>query len=157
VEKFTYSNRRHHCRSCGTLCCAPCSTKRLPLHLNKSRGSTGSGVGDRVCDGCYNRLTYEANTRNIAQAKAKKELLLQQEKEKEEEERMELLNGATTSPASAASPACSPKTGGGVLSSETDNGVSDLKETLGELKEDLQERGEKLKDLSKKGADLENV
>jgi hypothetical protein len=128
----------------------------MPLHLNtKSRGSNGGGGGsDRVCDGCYNRLTYEANTRNIALAKAKKELLLQQEKEKEQDEKDELLNGATTTaPATATgSPA-----GGGVLSSETDNGVSDLKETLGEIEESLRERGEKLKDLSKKGADLENV
>lgn len=106
-----------------------------------------------MCDGCYNRLTYEASTRNIALAKAKKELLLQQEKEKEEDEKFELLNGATTT----GSPTCSPKTGGGVLSSETDNGVSDLKETLGEIEEAFRERGEKLKDLSKKGADLENV
>ena len=106
-----------------------------------------------MCDGCYNRLTYEASTRNIALAKAKKELLLQQEKEKEEDEKFELLNGATTA---TGSPTCSPKTGG-VLSSETDNGVSDLKETLGEIEEAFRERGEKLKDLSKKGADLENV
>ena len=53
--KFTVSCRRHHCRSCGKLTCAVCSTKKLNLG-----DSTAKSGMDRVCDPCFNKHLYEA-------------------------------------------------------------------------------------------------
>ena len=41
---------KHNCRSCGTLCCDPCSKNRNPLP------SVGLMVPVRVCDRCYNDI-----------------------------------------------------------------------------------------------------
>ncbi|KAM8718376.1 hypothetical protein ACLKA7_000188 [Drosophila subpalustris] len=49
--QFTFVQRRHHCRNCGAVVCAACSTKKflLPQQSNKAQ---------RVCDGCYERLRF---------------------------------------------------------------------------------------------------
>lgn len=41
---------KHNCRSCGTLCCDPCSKNRNPLP------AVGLMVPVRVCDRCYNDI-----------------------------------------------------------------------------------------------------
>jgi hypothetical protein len=66
LNKFGYFDR-HHCRACGILCCQHCSSKRLALNHPSPKGSV-----DRVCDGCFNRLTTEAEARQLAVAKALK-------------------------------------------------------------------------------------
>ena len=38
-DKFSFMNRRHHCRMCGQLFCGDCSNRRVH--------------GKRVCGGCY--------------------------------------------------------------------------------------------------------
>lgn len=79
-EAFSIRVRRHHCRSCGVLCCDDCSSKRLVLSAvslsesditaisagaapsggKEKDGESGSAM-ERVCDGCFNRLLHEAS------------------------------------------------------------------------------------------------
>jgi hypothetical protein len=67
-DSFGLTNRRHHCRACGVLCCDKCSTKRLQLSGNviepeqsSSKDKKKDDKSERVCDGCFNRLCHEAS------------------------------------------------------------------------------------------------
>ena len=48
---FTVFNRKHHCRACGRIFCARCSSQRASVN--------GVGV-QRVCDHCYNEAERQA-------------------------------------------------------------------------------------------------
>lgn len=49
--QFTFVQRRHHCRNCGSVVCAACSTKKFHLPQQSVKAL-------RVCDGCYERLRH---------------------------------------------------------------------------------------------------
>ena len=48
---FSISLRKHHCRSCGTLCCNSCSTSRMPVPY------LAYFDPQRVCDDCAQYAT----------------------------------------------------------------------------------------------------
>ena len=50
---FTFTRRKHHCRSCGNVVCANCSGKRVVLHASKTTKDTGADESVRVCDACF--------------------------------------------------------------------------------------------------------
>lgn len=75
-DGFGLTNRRHHCRACGVLCCDRCSSKRMMLCGLGERSESSNDLmpaspsaansnnafkEERVCDGCFNRLSHEAS------------------------------------------------------------------------------------------------
>jgi alpha-tubulin suppressor-like RCC1 family protein len=52
-NSFTMINRRHHCRHCGGVYCAKCSSKKIPLL------KFGLAEPQRVCDKCYGKVRGE--------------------------------------------------------------------------------------------------
>jgi len=58
-EKFTFFNRRHHCRLCGLIYCSDCSTHRVCTQeaLAVARNEIDKvKETHRVCDGCSNMI-----------------------------------------------------------------------------------------------------
>jgi len=62
LQFLHFQHKPHHCRQCGIVVCASCSSNTCKLPLIPSSGSV------RVCDGCYGKLTLntQATTSNSA-------------------------------------------------------------------------------------------
>lgn len=70
--KWTLTSRRHHCRTCGALCCANCSQTRRVLSANQ--------LAERVCDRCERKHMHLQHRDNV---KAKAEELKRAQKKSE--------------------------------------------------------------------------
>lgn len=61
-SQFTVFNRRHHCRLCGRVFCAKCTSNSVPVLSNdaKSLGEIGERI--RVCNYCFKQWALEGAT-----------------------------------------------------------------------------------------------
>ncbi|KAK7103379.1 hypothetical protein V1264_018289 [Littorina saxatilis] len=96
LERFSMFNRRHHCRRCGRVVCAACSTKRSPV----------KGVPARTCDECYEQIfgTRSVSERLLEcyeQIFGTSESRARDEQEVYSQRMKESLSGASPSPRSS--------------------------------------------------------
>jgi archaellum component FlaC len=93
-----------------------------------------------VCDGCFNSLCSQAIARNLALAKAKKNLesLRDDDLSTDDKGSADDVTGKGTKDVS-------------------NNRVNDIQNTLGNVGANLEERGEKLEQLAEKSERMENV
>jgi len=61
-SQFTVFNRRHHCRLCGRVFCAKCTSNSIPVSSNdaKSFGEVGERI--RVCNYCFKQQEQDLAT-----------------------------------------------------------------------------------------------
>eukprot|EP01039_Chlorochromonas_danica_P002216 gene2216-2420_t len=154
LDKFTLSNRRHHCRCCGILCCDVCSSKRikLPIIASATKVTKGKAEGERVCDCCFNRLLFSCSEWNQALNMAKKVQRKIEESLKEEMERREVLT--LKSPASTGS---MNSMGGKSPMSSTGKSIGAANAAANETLKVLEERGEKMSEVAEKSEQLKNA
>nr|ACF15218.1 hypothetical protein [Myxobolus cerebralis] len=63
--EFSLVKRKHHCRKCGIVVCAPCSTRKIVIENISDDPS-------RVCDSCYFKsLQGSDNTTNLSTSRPK--------------------------------------------------------------------------------------
>jgi len=166
VDKFNFSNRKHHCRACGILCCAVCSTKRLVLVAQSPGPAKGkhspvtspkdkNSAGERVCDGCFNSLAFQAVTWQQRQAKARRDL-----------EKLEDEARAQTNAEARAAITSSPVPGGAGGSGSSSRGGTPLPNgaaaavntgVMNETRLALQQRGERISEVRNRAEDLAAV
>ena len=68
-NKFSFLNRRHHCRSCGGIFCQEHSTNFIPLP------DLGIYESVRVCDNCFNEYDSKKHSNNNSKKHKKKKKL----------------------------------------------------------------------------------
>ncbi|KAL4178859.1 hypothetical protein AMTRI_Chr13g117270 [Amborella trichopoda] len=58
-SQFTIFNRRHHCRTCGRVFCAKCTSNSIPLSVDDQRINREERERLRVCNYCYKQWEQE--------------------------------------------------------------------------------------------------
>lgn len=152
LDKWTMSNRRHHCRSCGVLCCDNCSSKRLRLPLTAgSKVSKGKADGERVCDSCFNRLLFACSEWTQALNTAKKIQRMLEKAQKEEADRQAETLRTTSSTGSLAS------IGSRSPLASTGRGVASANSAAAEAHKALEERGQRVAELAERTEQMREV
>lgn len=73
TNQFTTFRRRHHCRGCGNVVCAKCSSKKVPLSYDDNKLN-------RVCDKCFELLDVANLPKSNGDASSDKKSVLQSKK-----------------------------------------------------------------------------
>ncbi|XP_042457179.1 1-phosphatidylinositol-3-phosphate 5-kinase FAB1B-like isoform X1 [Zingiber officinale] len=66
-SQFTIFNRRHHCRKCGRIFCAKCTSNSVPINLYDSESFQEEGEFIRVCNFCFKQREDVTASRNEAE------------------------------------------------------------------------------------------
>ncbi|KAF9616143.1 hypothetical protein IFM89_028609, partial [Coptis chinensis] len=61
-SQFTIFNRRHHCRLCGRIFCAKCTTNSIPIASDESMTCRGEWDRIRACNFCFKQWEKEMAT-----------------------------------------------------------------------------------------------
>ncbi|KAF5187379.1 1-phosphatidylinositol-3-phosphate 5-kinase FAB1A [Thalictrum thalictroides] len=61
-SQFTIFNRRHHCRLCGRIFCAKCTTNSIPIPSDEPKPYRGERERIRVCNYCFKLWEKEIAT-----------------------------------------------------------------------------------------------
>lgn len=62
--QFTIFNRRHHCRKCGRVFCAKCTTNSIPAKSIEKRNLSEEGERFRVCNYCFKQWEEDVAAAN---------------------------------------------------------------------------------------------
>lgn len=68
-SQFTLFNRRHHCRLCGRIFCAKCTSNRVPTTPNELKTSLEDWDKIRVCNYCFKVWKQDVSVANDARPK----------------------------------------------------------------------------------------
>ncbi|KAL8466428.1 hypothetical protein ACS0TY_035500 [Phlomoides rotata] len=69
-SQFTLFNRRHHCRLCGRIFCAKCTSNRVPTIPNELKTSLEDWDKIRVCNYCFKLWKQDVPVANDNRSKA---------------------------------------------------------------------------------------